>query len=121
MTSFLNPKTFLRSCRYAMKGLRLAFRHEQNFRLQTLVALLVVALMLAVGVTTQQAIVLMTAIFGVLVLELLNTVVERFIDLLKPRLHYFVEVIKDLMAAAVLLASLGAAIIGFLIFLPYFF
>ena len=44
---------------------------------------------------------------------------EKFLDLVKPRLHYHVEVIKDVMAAAVLLASFGSVIIGLFIFIPH--
>lgn len=109
----------LRSFRYAFKGLRFAYREEQNFRVQLLIAVAAVILMISLPVTVQQAIILVMVIFGVLILELLNTAFERFVDILKPRLHYLVEVIKDVMAAAVFLASLGAVIIGLLIFLPY--
>lgn len=54
-----------------------------------------------------------------LVLELVNTIVERFADLLEPRIHPYVHVIKDLMAATVVVAAASAVIIGFMIFLPY--
>jgi undecaprenol kinase len=56
----------------------------------------------------------------VLAMELLNTALEYFTDLLKPRLHHYVLVIKDTMAAAVLITSLGALIIGLIIFIPHF-
>ena len=46
-------------------------------------------------------------------------VVEKIVDILRPRIHSYVEIIKDMMAAAVLIASIGAAIIGVLIFYPY--
>jgi diacylglycerol kinase len=55
----------------------------------------------------------------VLVLELVNSVFERMVDLLKPRVHDFVKDVKDVMAAAVLLASIGALLIGGLIFWPH--
>lgn len=115
-----NLRIFLQSFRYAARGLRFAIEHEQSFRVQLIIALLVIGLMPIVQVKVIEAIIILTVVSGVLVLELLNTVLERFIDILKPRLHYFVEVIKDLMAAAVFVASLGAAIVGALIFLPYF-
>lgn len=56
----------------------------------------------------------------VLTVEVLNTALERFADLLKPRLHHYVGAIKDIMAAAVLVTSLGALIIGIIILGPYF-
>lgn len=57
----------------------------------------------------------------VLVLELINSAMERFVDVISPRLHSQAEDVKDVMAGAVLIASVGAAIIGVLIFLPYFY
>lgn len=55
----------------------------------------------------------------VLILEVVNSVFEQLVDLLKPRLHYVVGEIKNMMAAAVLLASLAAAVVGGVIFWPY--
>jgi diacylglycerol kinase len=55
----------------------------------------------------------------VLVLELMNSIFERMVDILKPRIHHYVEDIKDIMAGTVLVASLGSALIGLLIFWPY--
>ena len=52
-------------------------------------------------------------------MEILNTALEYFTDLLKPRLHSYVYTIKDLMSAAVLVSSLGAVTVGLIIFIPY--
>jgi len=60
-------------------------------------------------------------IFSVLILELINSAMERFLDFLQPAEDIRVKKIKDLLASIVLLVSLGAAIIGFLVFLPYIF
>ena len=75
--------------------------------------------MMVVGVTRMEAMILTVVISSVLVLELLNTVLEKFIDVLKPRVHYFIEIMKDLMAAAVLVAAVAAFVVGLFIFLPY--
>ena len=116
-----NLRIFFRSFRYALKGLRHAFRCEQSFRVELSIAFLVVALMLLLRVNRFEAIVLTLVIANVLVLELLNTVLEQFIDALKPRIHYFVGLMKDLMAAAVLVAALAAIAVGLAVFLPHLF
>ena len=54
-----------------------------------------------------------------LVLELLNGAVERLVDLFKPRMHAYAEQIKDMMAGAVLVSSIGALIVGILVFWPH--
>lgn len=110
---------FLRSFKFALKGLLIVFKEEQSFRVQLLATLVVLVLGIFFRIKKWEAIILILVASLVLVLELINSTLERIIDYLKPRLHHYVEVVKDIMAAAVLLASLGAAAIGALIFYPY--
>lgn len=114
-------RDFLRGMTYAMRGVRVVFRLEKNFRIQVFCffAVLVVASFLDVFPWEFAAIVLVGT--AVLVLECINSAVERLLDLMKPRLHAYVQDIKDIMAAAVLLVSLAAAVIGATILGPYLF
>lgn len=112
-------RTLRKSFSYAWKGFKYAVKHEQNFRIQLVIAALVIILMLVIPVKQWEAVALIFTIVAVLVLELVNTIFERFVDILKPRLHNYVQMIKDMMAAAVFLASFAAAIIGIIIFYPY--
>ena len=50
-----------------------------------------------------------------------NTTIERFLDVLKPRLDIHVKVLKDIMAGVVFLASFGSIVVGVMIFYPYIF
>lgn len=115
----LNIPRLARSFRYALRGFWYVFRQEQNVRLHLLASLAVIILMIYFQVSLWQAVILILVIVLVLILELINTIFERMTDMLRPRLHYYVEVIKDVMAAAVLVASIGAIIVGILIFAPY--
>lgn len=110
---------FWKSFRYARQGLVRALASEHSFRVHVLVALLVVIGILFLKLDRSEAAVLVLLVTTILTLELVNTVVERFVDMLEPRVHPYVGVIKDLMAAAVLITSLGAVIIGLVIFWPY--
>ncbi|MDO8240432.1 MAG: diacylglycerol kinase [Candidatus Moranbacteria bacterium] len=112
-------KDFYRSLTHAVSGLSYALRYEKNFQNEVIFAFLVVGAMIYYHVTEGEMIVLFLVIMGVLVMELLNTVMERIADILKPRVHPYVRVIKDLMAASVLVSSLLAVIIGLIIFIPY--
>jgi len=56
----------------------------------------------------------------VLALELINTQIEKVLNILNPNYDQRVKLIKDISAGAVLLFCLGALIIGILIFFPYF-
>lgn len=116
----LSIRRLFKSFHYASRGLGIAWRYEQSFRIQVVAALFAAALMLWLRVTLGEAIALLLLIILVLTLELINSIFERFVDVFKPRIHPMVEEIKDLMAGAVLIASLGALIVGLLIFVPYF-
>ena len=110
---------FSRSLHHALRGIRLAFLSERSFRLQTIAAIFVIIAMLAFPLRLQERILLLLLIGSILVLELINSVFERLVDAFKPRIHPLVKDMKDLMAAAVLVASCIAAIVGALIFFPH--
>lgn len=113
-------KDFFRSFRYALAGFRYVWQ-ENNFKIQIFCGLVVIFLMFIFHLTRLEKVALIFVIVFVLVLESLNTIFERLSDILKPRLHDYIKIIKDLMATAVLISSIGAAIIGLLIFFPYIF
>ena len=122
---FLNPSNFImkikrfkNSIKDACHGARYVFVNEQNFRIQTLASFVVIVFMFVFELRKSEMIVIMMLVLLVLILELLNSALEKFVDIIKPRLHYQVEIVKDIMAAMVLFASLGAMIIGVMIFFP---
>ncbi|MFZ6036392.1 MAG: diacylglycerol kinase family protein [Patescibacteria group bacterium] len=116
----LDIRKLVKSFRFAFRGFWYVVRNEQNIRLHLLASLLVIILMVYVQVALWQAIILILVMMLVLVLELINTIFEKMVDILRPRIHYYAEVIKDVMAAAVLVTSIGAVVVGILIFAPYF-
>lgn len=95
------------------------FKHEQNFRLQLVAAAIVIILIFVFELRRSEILVLLLLILSVLMLELLNSALEKFVDILKPRLLKQVQVVKDMMAAMVLLTAIGAVIIGTIIFWPH--
>jgi diacylglycerol kinase len=109
----------IRSFRYAGKGLRQVFREEQSFRVQVIAGILILILSLCFRVKIWESTALLLVVIIVLVLELINSVFERVVDVMKPRMHPDVETIKDIMAAVVLISSIGAVFIGLLILGPY--
>lgn len=104
---------------YALNGLQIVLRSEQSFRIQAFVGFCVVVLAVVFEIKHNELIVLLLLIASVLTLEIVNSVFERVLDAFKPRLHPIVKEAKDMLAAAVLMVSLFAFIIGLLIFYPY--
>jgi diacylglycerol kinase len=103
----------------AWRGLRLAFRTERSFRLQIAAALVILTFIAVFPLEAWERSILLFVTLLVLVLELVNSSIERMVDLAKPRLHEYAGDIKDLMAGAVLLASFFAVMIGALILWPH--
>lgn len=103
----------LRSFRFALRGLRYAWRTQPNLRLESLVGL--VALGLAVWLQTGLVAVVI-CIISVLSLELVNTAIETLVDLVSPDHHPLAGAAKDTAAAAVFIATVGSVVVGLLLF-----
>lgn len=116
---FLSVKKLVKSFKFAYRGFVYVFKNEQNFRIQLVVSIIVVLLMIFFQLPSWKVITLFIVIGAILILEIMNTIFEKISDMLQPRIHHYVAIIKDLMAAAVLLTSLGAIVIGIIIFWPY--
>lgn len=114
-------RRLLRSTKHAVRGIFFTLKNERNFRVETGVALVVLFLMYWLPLSHTEDLVLILAIVSVLAMELVNTAVERVMDILKPRVHPYAKVVKDVMAGAVFLVSFGALLVGTVIFLPHFF
>lgn len=108
-----------KSFRHAFRGLKYSIAYERNFQVELIIAAIVIALILIFKVKSWEAIVLILMIMWVLITELTNTVVERVVDIIKPRIHPYARLIKDIMAAVVLISVVVAAMVGIIIFLPY--
>lgn len=112
-------KRLLKSFQYAWKGVGIVFRSEQNFRIQLVVGAFVLIAAFFLSLPLWRIIVLLMVITFVLALELINSILERMVDAFHPRIHQTVAEMKDIMAATVLLVSLGAVVIGVILFYPY--
>ena len=113
-------KRFRGSIKHALDGLSYAIAQERNFRIELCFALMVIFFIFIFKIKNWEAIVLVLMIMWVLITELTNTVLERVVDILKPRIHPYARLIKDLMAAVVLISSTVAMVVGIIIFYPYF-
>jgi diacylglycerol kinase len=106
---------FRRSFGHAIRGFQRALATENSFRIHVVVALCVSIALCFLRLDRIDTAFIIFVMATILVLELVNTVVERFVGLLEPRVHPYVGVIKDLMAAAVLVMTLAAIAIGALL------
>ncbi len=112
-------KRLIRSFCHALRGIGYTLRYERNFQVECAAAGAVIFIMFLLPLSSVERVILLLVIAFVLVLELVNTSVERIMDILKPRVHPYARVVKDVMAGAVLISSFAAILIGLLIFFPY--
>lgn len=103
---------------YAFQGIKTALRLEPNFRIHSVVALATLILAFLLGFNLYEWIILLFTIFLVLVLELINTAMESIIDMVSPEISQKAKIAKDVSAAAVLLTTGFAVLIGIFLFLP---
>ena len=115
----MKNQNFLNRLKIAFFGLVSALKEENNFRIQFLIAIAVIFFMIVLGLNFIEQSVLILMILVVLSLELINSQIEKFLDLIQPEHHPRVKIIKDFSAGAVLLSAIGSIVIGVLIFLPH--
>ncbi|MBS4209074.1 diacylglycerol kinase family protein [Bacillus sp. FJAT-50079] len=108
------------SFQYALEGLRYAVKHEKNIRIHLLAAFTTIILSILFQLTAFEWLFIVLAIFTVLVLELVNSAIERTVDLATTEIKPLAKQAKDIAAAAVLLAATMAVIVGVIIFGPKF-
>ncbi|WP_226376844.1 diacylglycerol kinase family protein [Oceanobacillus halotolerans] len=103
---------------YAIEGLITMSKTERNFQVHLIMATLAVITGFYTGITRLEWALLVFAIGLVLIVEIVNTAIEKLIDYLKPEIHPIAKFIKDISAASVLLAAITAIFIGIFLFGP---
>jgi diacylglycerol kinase (ATP) len=115
MSSRRTPSIF-ESFNYAFEGVIHVLRTQRNMRIHFLIAVVVLAVAVVVGVTRFELIALLLAIAFVLIAEMINTAIEHTIDVATTSFDPMAKLAKDIAAGAVLIASVNAVAIGYLVF-----
>jgi len=106
------------SFRNAFRGLGQAFVRERNMRIHTAAAVLCIMLGVVCRLDPVSWAVLFIAIGLVVVAELFNTAIEKFMDMITTEYSPKAGTVKDIAAGAVLVAAIVAVILGILVFAP---
>jgi diacylglycerol kinase (ATP) len=108
----------IRSFGFAFEGLAAFFRTQHNAWIHLFAAIAAVCLGIYAELAANEWCWIVLAIVMVFIAELFNTAIEFLSDVVAPNIHPQIKKVKDISAAAVLLASLGAMFIGLIIFVP---
>lgn len=106
------------SFKYAFNGLRILFLEEHNSRIHALAAICVIIAGILFKISLFEWMALTFAIGLVFVVETVNSSIENSADLISLETNNKIKRIKDLSAAAVLISSICALVIGGLVFIP---
>ncbi len=106
------------SFRYAFKGIADLFRNTPNARIHLFMAIAVSICGWVFRISITEWCLCVLCIALVLMAEALNSALEYLTDLVSPDYHELAGKTKDVAAGGVLLISMGAAIVGLIIFLP---
>ncbi len=111
-------KKRIKSFGYAFKGIATLFSTQPNswIHLTALFGILAAGIFFKIN-TTEWCLIALTSA-AVLAAEAMNTAIEFIVDLVSPQYHDLAGKAKDVAAAAVLLTSFGALMVGFLVFFP---
>lgn len=117
----LTMQKWIKSFGWAMHGLRMVWKEEVNFRTELYAAIILVALGGYLKFSTIEWVAVVAIITIVLAGEVVNTIIEDLCNKIEPRQDPVIGKIKDMAAGFVLLASLGAGIMGGLLILSHLF
>ena len=116
----MKPKNWVQRFNLAIEGVIYTVKTQQHMRWHLFAALATLILGLVLNISRTEFILLCMAIVLVLVTEMLNTAIETTVDMISEEYHPMAKNAKDIASGVVLIASIGALILGYLILYPAF-
>jgi diacylglycerol kinase (ATP) len=111
-------RNFIDSVRYSIEGFYAALKHEPSFREDLLFAILLVPFAVILPINAVSTALMISSLFLIIIVELLNSAIEWVIDYLRPERHPLAKRIKDMASAAVFLSYLNCIAIWVIILWP---
>ena len=116
----IDQKRLTNSFKYAMEGIKQSYKGEQNLRIHTIIAILVLIFGFFLKISYMEWLICLILIGLVLMSEFFNTAIEYVVDLASPQIHPLAKAAKDTASAGVLIMAIISAIVGLTIFVPKF-
>ncbi|MEK8129668.1 diacylglycerol kinase [Paenibacillus filicis] len=110
------PAKWQRSFRYAYEGVKYALSTQRNMKFHFFAAFAALVLALLFGLSKTDVLFILLAVTLVIVAELMNTAIEKAVDLAMPDIHPLAKIAKDVAAAAVLVTAAFAVVTGLIVF-----
>ncbi|MCZ2259356.1 diacylglycerol kinase family protein [Sporosarcina sp. G11-34] len=114
-------RKYLKAFGYAFEGILHGVKTERHLKFHVFSAIVVIIAGFLTGLSLIEWLIILVLIGGMLSLELVNSAVERIVDLVTTEKHPLAKQAKDLAAGAVLIYAISSALIGLFIFVPKWF
>ncbi len=114
----MKPKTWFQSANVAIEGIIYSVKTQRHMRYHLYAAMAALVLSLVLNISRSDFTMLCMAIILVLVTEMLNTAIEKTVDMISEEFHPKAKLAKDIAAGVVLIASVGALTLAYLILYP---
>ena len=111
-----NKRSEIESLSYAIEGIKAALKSEAHMRYHFLGAFVVLVLSLIIDISKFEIMLIIVMITLVIFAELVNTAIEKIVDLVSPEYHDIAKFVKDVASGSVLVSTIGAVGVGYLIF-----
>ncbi len=112
----MRERKFVESFNNAIEGFIYVLKTQRNMRIHFLCALLIILLAIYLNFSYLEILILCITITLVLTAEMVNTMVELLVDMVQSDFHPIARIVKDISAGAVLITSINAVIVGYLLF-----
>lgn len=113
--SYLFRRRILNTLKFSGHGLLSAWKSEEAIRIELLLLPLVIVGAYYLGSTKVEQILMVSSALLIIIVELLNTAIEKTIDRISAEQHPLSKTVKDVGSAAVFLAIINFLIIWALI------
>lgn len=113
-----DKRTFKGSVKNCLDGISYVTKSEKNFKREIALGIIALILSYILKIDKIEFIIVLTMICLVLTTEIINTAIERTVDLVTKEYHELARIAKDVSAGSVLVTSTFALIIGIIIFMP---
>ncbi len=111
-------KNFFQSLKNAINGVKFVWQYGSNIKIQFVFAIFAIILGGILKLSLVEFAILILTIFIVLICEVINTAIEKIVDLYTLEYNEIAKVVKDSAAGAVTLSAIMSVVIGIILFLP---
>lgn len=115
----IDIKKFFKSIHYALEGINYALNNDQNLVIHFIAALIVIIASIIFDISPFEMGILGLTILLVIAAEMINSAIEKMVDLITKEHRMEAKIAKDVSSGMVLLIAIGSVIIGILVFTPY--